>query len=389
MNVPLLLAGAASLLGHDQILKAFADLGYTASFIEAPFIKKYMAPSSLYPATQYMDAAPAHSIVVPLSEYWISQCTKFHTCRISTTALKASRSKKFLYDFFSKNRIPSPQIFDTLNKAQEFIDHGGRVIVKPQGLFSGYGIKIVSMENRSELEHFAKRAASVNNNALKLFGITSTHALVTQVLEGTEFSADIFFYEGRISVVRLCRKVIANIHGTPCSAVCQLVPLTPKIEESLASWAELLFEKDNISFGQFDFIVTEESGIVPIDFACRIGGGMSELFSNHSRNLYADAISGSTYQVEDNGTYLTQFNYLPTKSGKIENENYNLMEGKTTIYKHKGDFVPECPSSNTSRIAVVVNKSPIINPTAELFKNLLVGDETIGFWKKSGHSKGQ
>lgn len=389
MSSPLLLAGAASLYGHDQILKSFAAIGHQASFIEAPFIKKYMDPSALYPDTRYMDAAPAHSIVVPLSEYWISQCIKFHTCRISATALKASRSKKFLHEFFASNKIPSPKIFDTINQAQEFIDLGGRVIVKPQGLFSGYGIKIVSRENRAELEHFAKRAASVNNNALKLFEISCGTFLLTQVLEGTEYSADIFFHEGRITVVRLCRKVIANIHGTPCTAVCQLVPLTKEIEENLVSWSNLLFEKDNISFGQFDFIVTEKNEIVPIDFACRIGGGMSELFSCHSRNLYADAVAGQQYRIEDDGTYLTQFNYLPTKSGKIENENYNLMEGKTTIYKHKGDFVPECPSSNTSRIAVVVNQSPLATPTAELFDTLLVGEGTIGFWKKGGRSRGQ
>ena len=66
--------------------------------------------------------------------------------------------------------------------------------------------------------------------------------------------------------------------------------------------------------------------------------------------------------------------------GIIERDDYDLAEGKQFIYKHKGDFVPECPSSVASRIAVVIKKAPLA--TVADAEKLLIGDERIKFWKK-------
>ena len=117
----------------------------------------------------------------------------------------------------------------------------------------------------------------MNNRALKLFEIENNNALVTEYIFGKEYSADIFYFKGKISLVRLCKKEIVFIHETPCTAVYQLLNPNEKIKSVLEKWCNTLFEKENISFGQFDFIEDCEDDFVPIDFAPRVGGGIEEL----------------------------------------------------------------------------------------------------------------
>ena len=168
------------------------------------------------------------------------------------------------------------------------------------------------------------------------------------------------------------------------------VPYTLNHKSKGESYPEKYFrewlEKENISFGQFDFIEDRDGDFVPIDFAPRIGGGIEELLKCCKKNVYADAVLNIFNKNENNilpldEKYLSQFNYLPTKSGKIFNDNYKLLSGKKIIYKHNGDFVPECPSSSASRIAVVIarHKSPV---EKEILYSLLIGSEHIEFWKK-------
>lgn len=375
----IVLAGATSVIGHNEILKAFSDIGMDATFIEAPFVKKYLKNSS--GEFTYTESIPSDAIAIPLSEYWISQCIKTRQCAISEKGLKASRSKKYLYELLAKNGNKVPEIFDSLEKARSFISETkGKVIVKPEGLFSGYAVKTVGEENLNSLEELVLKARNVHNNAIKLFEIESKGALVTELIPGNEYSADLFLCRGRLSLVRLSKKVVVEIHGTPCTVICQMVPCSADFLEQMSKWCRALFDDGDISFAQFDFIDGCDGGLVPIDFACRVGGGMGELFGECESNVYADAVVGKQYQVRASNGYLTQFNYVPTKSGVIEKDDYNLQEGKQFIYKHKGDFVPESPSSVASRIAVVVKKAPLA--TAEDARELLIGDERIKFWKK-------
>ena len=97
MTENVILAGATSVPGHNQILEAFSSIGMRATFIEAPFVKKYTSLAAGTPVA-YTATAPADCLVIPLSEYWISQCMKERRKNISDRALKASRSKKLLYE---------------------------------------------------------------------------------------------------------------------------------------------------------------------------------------------------------------------------------------------------------------------------------------------------
>lgn len=381
MTENVILAGATSVPGHNQILEAFSSIGMRATFIEAPFVKKYTSLAAGTPVT-YTATAPADCLVIPLSEYWISQCMKERRKNISDRALKASRSKKLLYELLAAHGVATPKIFDSLAEARSFIAVGpeNKVIVKPEGLFSGYAVKVVDKNNADKLDEYFIKAKDVYNNAIKLFGIQNKEALVTQVVPGTEYSADLFICRGRLSLVRLSKKVVMEIHGTPCTVICQLVPCSDDFLKQMDKWCRVLFDDGDVSFAQFDFIDRGDGVLVPIDFACRVGGGMTELFGECETNVYAGAVVGKQYEVRASKGYLTQLNYLPTKSGIIERDDYDLAEGKQFIYKHKGDFVPECPSSVASRIAVVIKKAPLA--TVADAEKLLIGEERIKFWKK-------
>ena len=358
MPKKIILAGASSVMGHEKIIEAFSSIGMDATFIEAPFVKKYFKDAS--DKFIYTGNLPPETTAIPLSEYWISQCIKTKQCAISERALKASRSKKILYEILKTAGIKTPEIFTGLEDARNFIlNDNGKVIVKPEGLFSGYAVKTVGEENLNNLEELVLKASDVHNNAIKLFGIESKGALVTELISGNEYSADLFFCRGRLSLVRLSKKVVVEIHGTPCTVICQLVPCGESFFEQMSKWCRVLFDDGNVSFAQFDFIEGCGGELVPIDFACRVGGGMAELFGECESNVYADAVVGKQYEVRASKGYLTQLNYVPTKSGIIEKDDYNLAEGKQFIYKHKGDFVPESPSSVASRIAVVIKKAPL------------------------------
>lgn len=380
----IVLAGASFVFGLDEIREVFLNIEIEVSFAEVPYMLKYQKIPEKE-KIEFTEKIPKNKIVVPLSEYWISECIKNSNCRISKNALLASRSKKKLYSLLSSFNVP--KIFDSIQQAKNFVNQTGKnIIVKPDGLFSGYGIKIAGKENIDEVEKFIFNARNVNNRALKLFEIENNNALVSEYIFGKEYSADIFYFKGKISLVRLCKKEIVLIHGTPCTAVYQLLNPTTEIKSVLEKWCGALFEKENISFGQFDFIEDHDGDFVPIDFAPRVGGGIEELLKCCKKNVYADSVLNISNQNETGNfssdeNYLSQFNYLPTKSGKIFNDNYELISGEKIVYKHKGDFVPECPSSSASRIAVVIarHKSPI---EKEILDSLLIGGEHIEFWKK-------
>lgn len=385
----IVLAGAASVFGLSQIKEAFRSLEVEVFFAEVPYMKKYQDIAEKE-KIEFCEKIPQGKSAVPLSEYWISECIKGGNCLVCKKALKAGRSKKFFYSLIEKKQRV-PEIFSSLDEARKYIEStGGKLLVKPDGLFSGYGIKIVRQENCSSLETYLFNAAHMRNRALKLFSVQGGNVLLSEYIDGTEFSADIFYFKGRMSVVRLCKKDIAVIHNTPCTAVYQLEDCSLQVKEHLKKWAEAVFEADDISFAQFDFIQTKEDEFVPIDFSPRVGGGLHELLKNCGKNPYASAVrslsenSSSENQKKKNveGLMLTQFNYLPTKSGIICNDSYNLLPGISYIFKQAGDFVPECPSSAASRIAatVAMHKSPV---EKELLPLLLIGEEHISFWKKT------
>lgn len=371
----IVVAGAASVPGLNSIHDAFLSLDIDAQFVEAPFMKNYL--TNYDKQISFTNSIPSNTVVVPLTEYWISYCIQTKSCRISDKALLSSRSKKYFYDLLNNAGINSVRYFDKA-EAQKILSSGKSIVVKPEGLNSGLGIEVVAPQNKDLLDEYIRQAIQIKTKNLKLMSIKNNGYMLTEYIAGDEYSADCFCYAGRISIVRVCRKKIVLINNKPCTLVYQVIKPTQLIEQAITSWIKVIFDSDTISFSQFDFIISEPSNcIVPIDFACRIGGGLYELMSQAESNPYADAIRGQCH-LYDRGYILTQLNYLPIKKGYIHNEAYNLAPGYQVVFKHKGDYVTSLPSSIGSRIALVIQKNPTEYLPADLAKTLLVDERWIG-----------
>ena len=359
----IVLAGARSVFGLSEIKKAFPE-EYSVSFADAPFMSELDLHG--FPENEkiiFTTEIPPESLVIPLSEYWISWCIKNGQCRISEKALKSSRSKSFFYKLMEEKGFDSPRIYPGLSEAMSVLEEGMKIVVKPDGLHSGYGVEILDKSGKEKLSKYLDEASTLHNRTLRIMEIENHGAILTEAVEGTEYSADCFFCNGRVSVVRICRKKTVILNEKPCSCVYILVngedPIYGRFSEILEGWMKALFDETDISFGQFDFIVQNEGGIVPVDFASRVGGGISELLIESGVNLYAESIAcsfGSKEMETDFRKNLVQLMYLPVVSGYVHNDEYPLEEGRQHVFKKKGDYVISNPSSVGSRIALVVRE---------------------------------
>lgn len=126
----IVLAGASFVFGLDKIREAFLSIGIESSFAEVPYMLKYQKISEKE-KIEFTEKISENKIVVPLSEYWISECIKSNNCRISKNALLASRSKKKLYSLLSIFKVPKN--FDSIQQAKNFVNQTGKsIIVKPE-----------------------------------------------------------------------------------------------------------------------------------------------------------------------------------------------------------------------------------------------------------------
>jgi len=370
------IAGAASIFGLSEIKRAFATLGTHASFVEAPFMLDYVTIQEDEPVL-FKNEVSSDAIIIPLTEFWISYCVRTRCCLISDKALAASRSKKYLYELFASLGIDSVKIYDSVEQAHRALAQGLSVVVKPLGLCSGLGVEVVTADKKEKLDAYVEHSATIKTKNMRLMQLQNEGCMITEYVAGQEYSADCFYFKGRISVVRVCKKKIVLINDKPCVVVYQLVKPCVQIEAKLAEWMNVLFEKQNISFAQFDFIVNNETNrIVPVDFACRIGGGLTELLKQTGANPYADAIKG-TCREYDGGKILTQLNYLSTKSGHLLRDDFKLAEGTQFVYKHIGDYVINNPSSVGSRTAIVIQQRDSEELPDGIEKKLLIDEAWI------------
>lgn len=392
------IAGATSIFGLSSIKEVFSNLGFDTSFIDAPFMEPFLSSEETEKIEFSKDINISDSdFVLPLSEYWISYCLNKKVSRISRKALLSSRSKLFLNQTLQAENIDVPQLFDTKEEAFKALQSGKSLIIKPEGLHSGYGVEILKEPDMELLEKYFLQASTLKNKVMRIMQIENKGALFSEYVEGTEYSADCFWFCGKMSLVRLCRKNIVNIKNKPCTACIQLVEPDEPVIHALQNWMNALFEKTDISFAQFDFIIEEKTKrILPIDFAARIGGGMTELLKELPVNAYSEAVKNAAVNetnqlsvenlinISGNGTEkscYTQLNYLSTKSGYIISDNYPLYDknqSRKIIYKHKGDYAISNPSSVQSRLAIVLAKLKQSEITDELIDSLLLGEPFIG-----------
>ena len=358
MEENFILGGAASVFDLKSIGDSFKQMGINIKFSDCEFMKQFSRPQDKQ-ITTWTGKAYHGEKLIPLSEYWVSQCLESNgtNCCISENALKAARDKLFFNKLMEENNFDSLKIFEDFSTAVDYVNQGNSIVVKPKGLLSGYGVQIINQCNISMLNKSFQEASNIHNRTLRLFDMKNCGAMITELLKGVEYSADVFIFKERFSIVRLAQKVVSSLNGRPCALAYKLINPCSLITDALKNWCSVLFSKNDISFGQFDFIVTDSSRIVPIDFSPRVGGGISQLMMELQNftgiNPYASAIMGHTVNVPED-KFLVQLNYLSGKDGYVENDDYKLAEGTQQIYKHKGDYVISTPSSVGSRIATVV-----------------------------------
>jgi len=383
----IVIGGAAFIFGLGELEKAFEGLGYQVSFIEAPFMNDYTEIDEKN-LVHFAADLETEGILVPVSEYWITKALENNRARISRRALEASRSKVLFSKLMEEGGVKVPDLV-AFEKACEGFESGKKYIVKPEGLYSGYGVRLV--ESKEELERALEKCAGVKTHSLKLFGINNKTPVIWENIEGTEYSADCFIYGGKTEVVRICRKKIAQIHKNPCTLAIQMIPCEKRIQDALEKWNSILFDKEDISFSQFDFIDDGEN-LVPVDFASRVGGGMADLLkmagNPYGRTVWKMAERfgkkglSSAFEEErlfEKG-FPTQVNYLPVRSGKIKDLSFETVTSRTLYNKKPGDFVPESPSSVASRIATGSGFLENLDGIPE--EKLLLGEPFIDDWKK-------
>ena len=424
----IILAGACSIFGLEDLSLAFNNLGYEPNFIEATFMKSYLQKNGVrYKNINFIDEIKNFPLI-PLSEYWISHCIKEKNCKISQNALIASRNKLFFNQLLKNFNLPNCTIYPNKPEALNAIKNGEAILIKPAGANSGYGTAIVNRQNIFQFERLFTEAAEIKNKILALMQVEKSEVLLCKYINGTEFSADCFLCNGKAKIIRLCQKNVLKINNKPCTACVQLVKPSEKIKNAIENWLNILFSPSDLSFAQFDFIQTENEEIIPIDFACRIGGGMAELLGECEKNPYAEAIFAISnietpakagnfsnilgilnnsnieksekikkpivlldkleiFKSEElckpnknwkikNDELLTMLNYLPIKSGYVTSENFVPQNGKITIFKKKGSFVTSNPSSVASKMATQICPHSLNFSTEEL-TNLLIAEPFI------------
>ncbi len=381
MSSRLILAGAASLFSLEKIRSVFSEQGFDVSFCDAPFMKDFVSQedSALIDFSQDIENL-SDSVVVPLSENWISWCVNNGHCRVSDRALKASRSKSFFYRILRERGHKVPAVFDTYENAVSHMDEGSLIVIKPDGLFSGYGVEIVPLKEKEKVAFYMDKASGIKNHAMRIMNVSGTKAILTEFTEGTEFSCDCFVNRGEKKLLRLCRKHVVLVNDKPCTQIVSLLSTDfhdyPLIQEKVFYWLETLFSKEDISFAQFDFKLDPDGIPVPIDFAARVGGGMKELFQTASRDFYAEALSED--RLKNHTDSFTMYNYLPAFKGRIVKDDFPLLSGEKFVFKEKGDHVISNPSSHASRIACVVQKGlPDEKKIQDLSAALMLGSPWI------------
>ena len=347
-----LFAGAGSLFGLEDIKQKCASKNLSADFIENSFMSEQLSDAD----KQYVLISDSlkydeYDIILPANEYWLSKCIEKNVANISCRAQKASRDKVYFSECLEKNHIPHCKQLniDELDKTS------GNIIIKPRYAYSGKGVSVFSPNSTQSLTNCIEFAKSGINKTKSIIKVSDNDVTFWQYEEGIEYSADVFFDNGSINVIRICEKVIKIVNYRPCNLGYRLINSTPALLSALSSWCNALYNKNDISFAQFDFIKRyEDNEYIPIDYSSRVGGGVRSLLLQLKENPYSGALVHKSYSIQEG---VTQINLLSKKSGHIVCDDYQ-NEGFTCYkYKRQGDYISDDITGGSNRLADFVCKT--------------------------------
>lgn len=356
-NKILVLAGISSLYDIRSIKEYFEQIGIQTLFIESILMSKYVDEEVEYLACDSFELAKNEDyLFIPLNEYWLTYAYKNKLANISENAYLSSRSKKFFSKMLEQFGIPISKTL-SIDEAYKMVSRGKKIIVKPDNYYSGHGVKILDKNNFEKLEFYIQEGMCMTEESKTVLGSKNAHVEIWEYLEGDEFSADIFVYKLKCKILRLCRKRITIIDDAPCNiAYFMISEQDNEVSEQIIKWVNIIFDENDISFAHFDFIKDKSTdNYIPIDFSCRIGGGMKEMFRKCGANIYLEGLKIIDNQLSTNSKkMLYQLNVLPTKKGVIYNDEYGKFSGELVKIKKENDIVCGLDPSANNRLAIVV-----------------------------------
>lgn len=306
------------------------------------------------------------ALVIPLDEYWVSQAIKSRIANISVAALRASRSKHYLSERLSQYSLDFvPRMY--LEQATHPFPQ--EYVARLDAAYSGYGIT-----RHVEAGPFDQTAISrtvlgdVSDSLRHVLGSGESRVVIEAFLDGDEHSVDVFVHQGQVKLLRLFYKTVSWIRGKPVCDSYIALPISPQISAAVHKWCNALFSPQCTSFGQFDFIVARDR-VIPIDFSCRIGGGLAAIkkFSNISCYITSSLFK----EVPSFRPFTVQKNVVCAKPGVIVGMRWNLPENyQNTIHKQCGDRVPENISSANARIAEICFSARSLEDAVQLSRQI-------------------
>ena len=377
----IVLAGASSIYGIEAIRETILALGIDIIFVETEKMMQYVDEKDCaIQKTNHLEL-PSECVYIPLNEYWVSYGYGHGIMKVSDRAYLCGRSKKFFSKLLMNHGIDVCKCLTGTDIVNYVTNENCSVLIKPDSYYSGHGVKVVDKDNLDKMDFYWNEAKTLSDEAKSVLAVNAGKAELWEYIHGDEYSADVFVYEGSCHILRLCMKKVVLIEAAPCTVAYITVSIPMKIENAIYRWINVLFDDTDISFAQFDFIVTQEQErIVPIDFACRVGGGMREMFKLYENNIYLEALKSmikteNSSRQNEEGIY--QYNILPKRTGKIVNDHYGFFKGTMMKIKKCGDFVKSVEPSANNRLGVVVGRHYDEQCFQQDMKNLVLGEGYI------------
>ena len=184
--------------------------------------------------------------VIPLNEFWVSRAIQARVGNISEHALRASRSKHYLSERLRYCGIPSVP-----RRYLEDIPSPGpsHYLARLDAAYSGYGIVRHVDAGPFDADKIRRAVQGDASASMRsVLGDDRTRVVVEDWLEGEEYSADVFFDRGHVTVLRMFRKLVVWIDGRPVCDSYIAVHENVALNAVLVEWCTALFNTGDSSF---------------------------------------------------------------------------------------------------------------------------------------------
>ena len=252
----IILAGAYNITNIDTLIKIFKNNNIELMLIESHDMYLRLPEEHRKQVIDTEELPSCEGCIIPLNEYWVTKLLEAQNngrqVGPSKKSLLASRSKLFLSDVLQHENLKYVPRF--LIRDMKNLDCN-KMIIRPDGGYSGYGVTIVDNKSKAnELDIISQIENSSPKKMLKILGQNEATAICEPFIDGVEFSTDFFKYKETVQIIRLSRKYIRWIKNSPCAIGYIQQNINSDIEVAIKEWANAIFEKQDISFGQIDFL---------------------------------------------------------------------------------------------------------------------------------------